>query len=269
MRWMPDAASTDTAEPPVVLAERDGAIGRITLNRPKARNAITTEVGVELERALRELGDDASIGVIVIRGAEGTFSVGGDFHHLEALRTSESAREALRGLFVAFRRACDLIAELPVPVVAAVEGYAMAGGFELIQASDVTIVREDATLADNHSNFGQVPGGGSSQRFSRLVGRPRALGHILTGDRLSGKQAEEWGLVYRAVPAEEFDDAVEALLQQLAGKDRAAIARTKALVRGGLDGTLAEGLDRELEVVLDHLEGESAAAGIGAFKARS
>ncbi|MCK9249518.1 MAG: enoyl-CoA hydratase/isomerase family protein [Solirubrobacteraceae bacterium] len=264
-----DSAPATPAEP-VVLAERDGRIGRITLNRPAARNAITTEVGVELERALRDLGGDESIAVIVIRGADGCFSVGGDFHHLEALRTSVDppAREALRGLFVAFRRACDVIAELPVPVVAAVEGYAMAGGFELTQSVDIAIVRDDAKLADNHSNFGQVPGGGSSQRFARLVGRPRALGHILTGDRLSGRQAEEWGLVYRAVPAAEFDDAVEALLQQLAGKDRAAIARTKALVRGGLDGTLAEGLDRELETVLDHLGGDGAAAGIGAFKAR-
>lgn len=261
-------APSNEATPPVVLAERDGAIGRITLNRPEARNAITTEVGQELERALRELGGDETIAVIVIRGADGCFSVGGDFHHLEALRTADDAREALRGLFVAFRRACDLIAELPVPVVAAVEGYAMAGGFELIQSSDIAIVREDAKLADNHSNFGQVPGGGSSQRLARLVGRPRALGHILTGDRLSGKQAAEWGLVYRAVPAEEFDAAVEALLEQLAGKDRAAIARTKGLVRGGLDGTLADGLDRELETVLDHLSGEEAAAGIGRFTNR-
>ncbi|MGE4428013.1 MAG: enoyl-CoA hydratase/isomerase family protein [Solirubrobacteraceae bacterium] len=265
-----DSVPANPAEP-VVLVERDGPVGRVTLNRPAARNAITTELGIALEAALRDLGGDEAIAVIVIRGAGGDLSVGGDFHELERLRESVDppAREALKGLFVAFRRACDLIAQLPVPVVVAVEGYAMAGGFELIQAADIAIAREDAKLADNHSNFGQVPGGGSSQRLARIVGRPRGLGLILTGDRLSGAQAAAWGLVYRAVPGDAFEASLQALLEQLAGKDRAAIARTKALVRGGLDGTQADGLDRELEVVLEHLEGDSAGAGIDSFKARA
>lgn len=271
MPGMAESLDASTPAEPVVLVARDGAIGRLTLNRPAARNAITTELGVALERGLRDLAADERIAVIVIRGAGGHLSVGGDFHELERLRASvdPSPREALAALFVAFRRACDAIAELPVPVVVAVEGYAMAGGFELIQAADIAIAAEDATLADNHSNFGQVPGGGGSQRLARLVGRPRALGLILTGDRLSGAQAAEWGLVYRAVPAADLDDALAALLDQLAGKDRTAIARSKALVRGGLDGSLAAGLDRELDVVLEHLDGDSAGAGIDRFKARS
>ncbi|WP_320671893.1 enoyl-CoA hydratase/isomerase family protein [Patulibacter defluvii] len=256
---------------PVVLAARDGAIGRITLNRPAARNAITTELAVALEADLRSLAADDEVAVIVIRGAGGQLSVGGDFHELERLRTSVDPppAEAMAGLFRAFRGACDAIAELPIPVVVAVEGYAMAGGFELIQAADVAIARDDAVLADNHANFGQVPGGGGSQRLARLVGRPRALGLLLTGDRLSGAQAAAWGLVYRAVPADDFEDALAALLDQLAGKDRTAAARTKALVRGGLDGPLAAGLDRELEVVLEHLGSAAAAAGIDRFATRS
>lgn len=263
-------ADTDPTEP-VVLVERDGRIGRIALNRPKARNAITTELGAALEAALRDLGADPAVSVIVIRGTGGHLSVGGDFHELERLRSSVDppATEALRGLFVAFRGACDAIAELPVPVVVAAEGYAMAGGFELIQSADVVLAREDAVLADNHSNFAQVPGGGGSQRLARLVGRPRALGLILTGDRLTGTRAAEWGLVYRAVPADAFEDELAALVDGLAGKDRHAARRTKGLVRGGLDGTLAEGLDLELEVVLEHLGDESSGDGIDAFKARS
>jgi enoyl-CoA hydratase/carnithine racemase len=248
-----------------VLVSEDAGIGRITLNRPDAMNAVTVELAGELERALVALAE--TVHVIVIRGAGGNFSVGGDFKQLERLRAD--GPDAMRELFVAFRRACDVIARLPVPVVAAVEGYALAGGFELMQACDLAIVRADASIGDNHSNFGQVPGGGSTQRLPRLVGRQRALGLIITGDKLSGEEAATWGLAYRAVPAEAFDDAVDDLAERIAAKDRAALARTKALVHAGLEQPLAAGLDAELEGVLEHLAGESAAAGIDRFTSRA
>jgi enoyl-CoA hydratase/carnithine racemase len=247
-----------------VVTTVDGRIARITLNRPEAMNAITIALGRALERALAAAAEDAD--VIVVRGAGGNFSVGGDFKELERLRAQGT--EAMAELFDAFGRACALIAELPVPVVAAVEGYAMAGGFELMQASDMVIVRDDAKIADNHSNFGQVPGGGSSQRLPRLVGRQRALAHILTGERLSGAEAAAWGLAYRSVPAERFDAEVGELAERLAGKSRAALARTKRLVYEGLQRPLAEGLALERRAVLDHLAGEAAAAGIDAFTTR-
>ncbi len=259
------------AQPPDVVASEapvlfriEGRIGRITLNRPQARNAITVPLARELEGALRGLAPQ--VDVIVIRGAGGHFSAGGDFHELQRLRAE--GPDALRRLFVSFRRACDLIAKLPVPVVAAVEGDAMAGGFELLQAADIGLVRDDARLADNHSNFAMVGGGGGSQRLARLVGRPRALGHILTGDRISGRDAVDWGLAYACAPADVFDAALDALVAQLAGKDRVAQARTKALVRGGLDGSLSDGLSRELDTVLTHLsdpDGTAAQDGIASF----
>jgi enoyl-CoA hydratase/carnithine racemase len=261
--------SSSTVDPPAsapVLSRVDGPIGRITLNRPRARNAITVALSQELEAALRDLAPH--VRVIVIRGAGGHFSAGGDFHEVQRLRAE--GVEALGTLFSAFRRACDLIAELPVPVVAAVEGDAMAGGFELLQAADIALVRDDARLADNHSNFAMVGGGGGSQRLARIVGRPRALGHILTGDRISGLDAVAWGLAYESAPEAEFDAALDVLLAGLASKDRVAQARTKALVRGGLDGPLAAGLDREFETVLTHLsdpDGSGAADGIAGFVA--
>jgi enoyl-CoA hydratase/carnithine racemase len=248
-----------------VLTERADAVGRITLNRPDAMNAVTVELAGELERALVALAED--VHVIVIRGAGGNFSVGGDFKQLDRLRAD--GPEAMRGLFVSFRRACDVIARLPVPVIAAVEGYALAGGFELMQACDLAIVRSDARIGDNHSNFGQVPGGGSTQRLPRLVGRQRALGLIITGDKLSGDEAAAWGLAYRAIPAEAFDDAVDELAARIAAKDRTALARTKALVHAGLEQPLAAGLDAELAGVLEHLAGGSAAAGIERFATRA
>jgi enoyl-CoA hydratase/carnithine racemase len=244
-----------------VAARVDGAVGHILLNRPKAMNAITVELGWRLEQALRELAE--KVNVIVIRGAGGNFSVGGDFHELQRLRAQGPA--ALVSLFENFGRACSAIAALPVPVVAAVEGYAMAGGFELMQACDIALVRTDATLGDNHVNFAQVPGGGGSQRLPRLVGRQRALGHILSGDRLSGAQAAEWGLAYRSLPPEDFEDGVIAFSERLAAKDREALGKIKKLVYEGMRMPLPEGLALEFATVLDHVSGHSAGIGIAAF----
>jgi enoyl-CoA hydratase/carnithine racemase len=250
---------------PTVLAEAQGPIGWITLNRPDALNAVTIELARELEAALAGLAPQ--VGVIVLRGAGRHFCVGGDFKALEALRAE--GPDAMAELFAAFGRATALIGQLDVPVVCAVHGYAMAGGFELMQACDIALVAEDAQLADNHANFGQVPGGGGSQMLPRLAGRQRASAHILTGDRLSGTDAVAWGLAYRAVPAAELADAARALAEQLAGKDREAQAKIKRLIRDGLALPLEEGLALERRVVVDHLTGESAGAGIASFINRS
>jgi len=238
----------------VLVSEADG-VGRITLNRPEAMNAITTELAAALRDALGDLATRAR--VIVIDGAGGNFCVGGDFKALQAIREDAVA---LRELFATFHAACALIGELPVPVIAAVEGNAMAGGFELMLASDFALVREDARIGDNHSNFAMVPGGGSTQRLPRLVGRQRALGLILSGDRISGREAAEWGLAYRAFSAEEFRPAVDAMAEGLAKKDPVAIARTKATVRAGLELPLSGGIDVELEAVMEHLQSEDAMA---------
>lgn len=254
-------STLDNESPTVVGTRVDGAIGHILLCRPEAKNAITVELGRELERALIELAD--SVTVIVIRGAGGNFSVGGDFHELERLRSQGAS--ALTPLFENFHRACATIATLSVPVVAAVEGYAMAGGFELMQACDVALVRSNAKIADNHANFGQVPGGGGSQRLPRLVGRQRALGHMLSGDRLSGDDAVAWGLAYRSLASEEFDAGVADFADQLAGKSRDALSKIKRLVYDGLGLPLADGLARELATVVEHVGGDSARAGIEGF----
>ncbi|MFC5995020.1 enoyl-CoA hydratase/isomerase family protein [Pseudonocardia hispaniensis] len=238
-----------------------GRVAHLVLNRPQARNAITLSLATALRDGLSAAADRAD--VIVIRGAGGHFCAGGDFHEVARLRAGGA--ESLRPLFETFIGACELIAELPVPVVAAVEGYAMAGGFELIQSVDIAVVREDAVLADNHANFGMIPGGGGSQRLPRIVGTQRALGHILLGDRLSGAEAAAWGLVYRAAPADRFDATVDAVVDNLAGKDSGALTRIKRLVRGGLRGSLTEGLAAEVEETLAHLAGQDAGAGIDRF----
>lgn len=245
----------------VVRTRVSGAIGHVLLNRPDAMNAVTVELGQELEKAFDELA--GSVTTIVVRGAGGNFSVGGDFHELQALRAEGPA--ALAPLFENFGRACSRIAELPVPVVCLVEGYAMAGGFELMQSCDIALVSSDAKIADNHANFAQVPGGGSSQRLPRLVGRQRALGHVLSGDRLSGAQAAEWGLAYKSFPAEEFETGAEQFVERLAYKDRTALSKIKRLVYEGLRMPLEQGLQLERSTVVEHVCGGAAREGIRGF----
>ena len=233
----------------IVQTALAGGVGTLTLNRPEAYNAITIELSHALERGVRELADSAN--VIVIRGAGKNFCVGGDFKQMEALRAEGT--EATRELFVAFHRACDAIAAVPVPVIAAVHGIACAGGFELALAADIVLVSDSVQLADIHSNHAMVPGGGSTQRLPRLVGPQRALALILSGDRLSAADAVNWGIAYRSFPDAEFDAAVGSFASRLAGKDPAALRRSKRLIRDGLELPLSQGIELELDTVLEHL----------------
>jgi enoyl-CoA hydratase/carnithine racemase len=237
------------SEPPVLI-RRDGGVGEVVLNRPAALNAVTvalTAAFVDAVAALVAGGARA----IVVRGAGTSFCAGGDVDELAALR--DEGPEGLRRLFGGFRAMCQAVEDALVPVVAAVHGFATAGGFELAQSCDIVLVADDARLADNHTNFAMLPGGGGTQRLPRLVGHQRALAHILTGDRLTGEEAVAWGLAYRAVPAGELQAAADALARRLAAKDPATLAGAKALVREGLALQLAEGLSRETDAVVAHL----------------
>src|ERR1700739_3667684 len=197
-------------------------VGHITLNRPERMNVVTCELARQLEHALSDLSSDPAVNVIVIRGAGKNFCAGGDVDEVE--RLGSAGPEALRTLFDAFRRACDAIAAVDVPVIAAVEGVAMAGGFELMQAADIVIVSDEAKIADSHINFGMIPGGGSTQRLPRLVGRQAALGLLLSGDRLSGPDAVRIGLAYRSFASQDFDEGLRQFVMKLANRDRAAVA---------------------------------------------
>lgn len=250
----------------LVLRDAVDGVGTITLNRPEHMNALTVQLGVELERAILEVGGDPGVNAVLVQGAGGNFCAGGDFNEVEAL-TSDGP-DALRQLFVAFRRACDAIARVEVPVVAAVEGVAMAGGFELMQASDIVLVSDDAKIADNHIKFGMIPGGGSTQRLSRLVGRQQTLGLLLSGDRLSGVDAVRQGLAYRSFPKSEFTCGVARFVANLASRRREAVVSIKRLVYGSLEAPLATGLEREIDCVVDHICGGAGQNGATAFRER-
>lgn len=260
---MTTTSQTRTASVRLVV---DGPIARVTLDRPEAMNAITVALARELEAALLTAADTEGVRVVVIRGAGGSFCAGGDFDEVQRLRAA--GPEALRTLFEQFAAACAIVGEMPQPVIAAVEGVATAGGFELMQACDIALVRDDARICDNHVRFGMVPGGGGSQRLPRLVGRQRALGHLLSGDRLTGADAVSWGLAYRAYAADEFDAGVEQFVTDLAARRPDAVAGIKRLVREGLAGTLDDGLALEIDTVVAHIAGEAGGAGVSSFAGR-
>ena len=249
----------------VVDARIDGAIGRITLNRPERMNAVTVALATELAAALRTLGTRQDVNVIVLRGAGGNFCAGGDFDEVERLRAQGPA--ALKFLFTEFRRACDTIAEIDVPVIAAVDGIAAAGGFELMQAADIVLVSDTARISDNHIRFGMIPGGGSTARLPRLVGRQQAMAALLSGDRFSGGDAVTRGLAYRAYPPADFTQGVESFLGELAGRDRRAVITIKRLVGAGLSSSLDGALTQETDAVVQHIIGNGAASA-AAFDSR-
>lgn len=250
----------------LVLRDVADGIGAITLNRREQMNALTVGLSGELEQAILDLGGNPGVNVVVLQGSGGNFCAGGDFNEVELLRSN--GPDALRPLFEAFRRACDAIARVEVPVVAAVEGVAMAGGFELMQASDIVLVSDEARIADNHVKFGMIPGGGSTQRLSRLVGRQEALGLLLSGDRISGMDAVRRGLAYRSFPQAEFSRAVNRFVTDLAGRRREAVISIKRLVYTGLEAPLPSGLEHEIDCVVDHICGRAGSNGVTAFRQR-
>ncbi|AKP57208.1 enoyl-CoA hydratase/isomerase [Mycobacteroides abscessus subsp. abscessus] len=246
--------------------EIDGAIGRITLNRPERMNAVSVPLARELGEAIRQVGNHRDVRVVVIRGAGGNFCAGGDFDEVQRLKAEGPT--ALHTLFAAFRCACQAIENARVPVVAAVEGVAMAGGFELMQSADIVLVRDDARIADNHINFGMIPGGGGSARLPRIVGKQLAMALLLSGERLSGNDAVARGLAYRSFPPESFEEDVETFLVRLAKRDPSAVSAIKQLVKEGLTYSLSRALTNETNAVVEHICSPVGHDSVAAFKDR-
>ena len=237
----------------------DGKVGHVLLNRPQVLNALNYAVVLELEQAVRELETRAR--VILIEGAGDHFCAGADLRYV-------AETDKLRELIEQINRALFAIERAPIPVVAAVHGYALAGGFELMQACDVVIVADNATIGDQHSNFGLIPGGGGSQRLPRLIGRQRALALLLSGDRLNGQEAVAWGLAYRSVPFTQLAEQGTAFAQKLATKSKGGLKALKYLVDSGSERGLTEAIDLEVDTFLEWVRGRDAQEGLRAFRER-
>jgi enoyl-CoA hydratase len=198
---------------PVLLVSKEGAVATVTLNRPDAMNAFSTELRLTLGRAFRELQADPEIRVAIVTGAGRAFCAGMDLKELGSGGDGATGFDkSVEGQDMA-----EAIAGFEGPVIAAVNGHAVTAGFELALACDVIIASSLAKFADTHARVGILPGWGLGVRLPRLIGINRAKELSFTGNTLTAAQAYEWGLVNRVVAPEELLPVCHALATQMAG----------------------------------------------------
>jgi enoyl-CoA hydratase/carnithine racemase len=211
-----------------ILFEKKGAVAKITLNRPEKMNAMNDIMFREIGQALEDSEQDSNIRVVVITGKGKAFCSGVDLKFSREKLISQKDREDFYrlGNRVKMRR----IEEMSKPVIAAVNGFALAGGFEIMLTCDLAIASEDAMIGDQHMTYGLFGAGGSPFRLPLLVGIRKAKELIFTGKWISGKEAERIGLVNRAVPADQLESAVDELVAQLVDKSPVAMKISKAYI---------------------------------------
>jgi len=236
------------------------AIATVTLNRPDVHNAMNDAMRRELTRCFDALATDDAVKVVVVTGAgERAFSAGADIREFVAPLVPVQFREQRRR--VDFRQAMDRCA---LPILAAINGFALGGGLELALACDIRIAAAGAQLGLTEINLAIIPGGGGTQRLPRLVGRGKALEMILTGARIPADEALRIGLVERVVPTGEALKATTELARVIAAKAPVALRYAKEAVVKGLELPLADGLRLEgdlstlLRTTEDRVEGAKA-----------
>ncbi len=234
------------ADEELVLVERDDAgFAVLTLNRPSAMNALSRELMAALAAAIRALAADARVRVLVLTGAGRAFCAGLD---LKQLGRGEGVLGAGAGAGPGERAAWDPVLALEAfrgPVIGAINGAAVTGGFELALACDVLLASPAARFADTHARLGIAPAWGLSQKLSRIVGLHRAREVSFTGNWVSAEQALAWGLVNRVVGAEDLLPAARRLAADMLGALPGMLERYKALIDDGY--ALPYGEARELE----------------------
>ena len=239
--------------------ERRGALALVTLNRPDVVNAINDDIRLQLPLALRRCDDDPEIRVIVLHGAGSRgFCAGADIKEPRGDETSVVARSRL--VRTAYVDAFDQIAK---PIIAAVHGFCMGGGFEIALACDIRLASPDAVFALPETGLGLIPGAGGTQRLPRIIGMGRALDLLLTGGRMDAQEALRVGVVSRlAASADTLLDEAIALAQTIAAKPPVATAYAKEAVRAGTDLDLKAGLllEKTLFSILSATEDKKEAA---------
>ena len=214
-----------------LLFDRDGAVARLTINRPQVLNALNSATIDELRRAVLDVKHDEAIRVVIITGAgEKSFVAGADINELAVQRPVEGKEHARQGQHV-----FDLIENLGKPVIAAINGFALGGGCELAMACTLRIAASTARLGQPEINLGIIPGYGGTQRLARLVGKGVALDLMLTGRQVEADEALRIGLVNRVVPRETLMADVAALAGELATKAPVAMQYIIESVNRGLE----------------------------------
>ncbi len=247
-----------------IKLEIENSVATIRLNRPNALNALNSELLEELSDAISTVETDESVKALVVRGEGRAFCSGADLNFFEtAFDDSSQLTPYIKKLNSCFLQ----LEELPIPVISVVHGFALAGGLELMLACDMTLATDDARIGDQHTNFGLMPGGGSTQRLPRRIGMQRAMELLTTGRWLSGAEAADWGLVLRAVPADSLDQELEELVAPLRTKSRPGLGWVKSVTRRGSDLSLTDGIALESSSFVQYSTTHShPKEGIQAFK---
>ena len=244
-----------------LLFENQNGVGIITLNRPKALNALNQATLEELNQIADRLAQDTSVKVIIITGSgEKAFVGGADIPQMQPMSAMESRNFAKFGQGV-----FNKIENLPQPVIAAINGYALGGGCELAMACDIRVASDKAKLGQPEVTLGITPGFAGTQRLARLVGKGRAKELLYTGDIIDANEAYRLGLVNKVVPAEELMPAVTALAQKILSRAPVAVQLCKAAVNEGLDTDLETGTAYEAEVFALCFATADQKEGMGAF----
>ncbi len=225
---------------PVLLVDRYDEIATVTLNRPDAMNALSRELRAAIAESFRELQSDPEVRVAILTGSGRAFCAGLDLKELGGEQGAADTGAAGSGGDV-----LRAIESFEGPVIGAINGFAITGGFELALACDLLIAAEGARFADTHARVGILPGWGLSQKLSRAIGIYRAKELSLTGNFLSAEQAAEWGLVNRVVPPDELLPTCRSLAKDMLSVLPDALVGYKRLIDQGFATTFGDGLALE------------------------
>ena len=243
--------------------EKRGHTAYITISNPGKYNALDINIRKDLIEGLEKAAKDKEIRVVVIKGDGEHFSAGADLNYFKDI-TREELDRFLReyGTAHAIGRR---IREIPKPVIAAVRGYCIGGGFELIQFCDIVIASETAKFGQPELRVGLIPGGGGTQNLPRLIGDKKARELIYTGSFISPHELEKLGLVNKVVPDDQLEEEVERIIEKIVSKSPIHIAIAKEAINYALETPLSTGLRIEAELFKYIFETEDTREGIKAF----
>ncbi|MDN2578900.1 enoyl-CoA hydratase [Aquibium sp. ELW1220] len=218
-----------------IIVETRSRVGLITLNRPKALNALNTTVMAEMVAALKVFQQDAGIGAIVITGSEKAFAAGADIKQMQSM-------DYIDAFMSDFFGGWEEMTRVRKPIIAAVAGYALGGGCELAMMCDFIIAADNAKFGQPEITLGVMPGMGGSQRLTRFVGKSKAMDMCLTGRMMDAAEAERCGLVSRVVPVADLMEETMKAAAKIASFSLPAVMMVKDAVNRSYETTLAEGL---------------------------
>jgi enoyl-CoA hydratase len=253
-------SSTDEQAVPVRVTI-EGRVARATIDNQPARNALSPPVITGLEQAIRQTSD-AGCHVLVVRGAGGNLSSGADLRHLRSIQEDPAGT---RQYIASIGEALDALEAAPFISVCVVDGYALAGGCELLLAADLSVASTTAQIGDRHLEYGLLPGAGGSVRMSRALPPAFARRLLYTGEIISGSDAAAAGLVSLVAPPENLETAVNVLVERLSSRPLDALQHMKLLHRMAVLSEPRAALDNEREVLLAHLPGSTVREGLEAF----